>query len=53
MDPNAALADMRQAIDNVLATASGSQAAHELAEAADALDTWLTSGGFLPEAWVR
>jgi len=57
MDPNAALetlratiADMRAAEDSG-ATPDYASAATVLADAADALDGWITRGGFLPDAW--
>jgi hypothetical protein len=60
MDPNEALRRMREAIGalNVLTgsdepTAAAERAYHAdvLAEHAEALDGWLSSGGFPPEAW--
>ena len=45
MDPNKALAELREAI---------SIKDYEWAAmAADTLDGWLTAGGFLPDAWSR
>lgn len=58
MDPNAALANLRTAVADFRAAANTSvaedpvdEAAHGLADAAEALDGWLSGGGFLPEAW--
>jgi hypothetical protein len=44
MDPNAALAIVRAALDDM---------PEEAAEAFRGLDEWLSRGGFLPEAWER
>lgn len=43
MDPNKALENLREALK------SGEH--EESAEAAAALDEWLSKGGFLPDAW--
>lgn len=45
MDPNAALAEMREAY--------AAENYERCAELADALDTWISRGGFLPRAWER
>ena len=62
MDPNQALTDMRQALcdlrtlqqktvlDQPFAFAD---AADELANAFEALDRWLSRGGFLPRDWQK
>ena len=59
MDPNAAYANFRTALsayqaaqdaDNGAAMAAASV---DLAEASDALDTWLSRGGSLPKAWMH
>ena len=45
MDPNATLAEIRHLVDT--------GADHdELRTAVNALDHWLTAGGFLPDAWA-
>jgi hypothetical protein len=60
MDPNAALAALRAQMQelsrllaglDVLATTHVEDAAAEVVEAFEALDGWLTGGGFLPQAW--
>lgn len=57
MDPDAALRVARERARELLergADASSldvANAADELAEAFDALDGWLSRGGFLPDAW--
>lgn len=54
MDPNAALESMRAAVREYWAsTDSGpvNPAADALAEYFDALDGWISKGGFLPDAW--
>lgn len=56
MDPNTALANARTAARLILADAdadaSHSALADELAEAFEALDGWLSRGGFLPDSWT-
>jgi len=57
MDPNASLAQLRAAAleweQAVVARDERAQltAATQALEAAQALDSWLSSGGFLPAAW--
>ena len=56
MDPDAALAQMREAIETLWAARSSvaaAAAADSIAEHAAALDQWLSKGGFLPAAWSR
>lgn len=55
MDPDEALKNAREAAALIL-DSSGSSVddavqGHALAEAFDALDGWLSKGGFLPDAW--
>ena len=58
MDPTETLRRLRElvtsvsveAIEDVTALESD---ALELAECFEALDTWITKGGFLPNAWKR
>lgn len=55
MDPDAALAEMREGTIAYLGSEAGTPA-HDLAaarvvEASQALDSWLTGGGFPPKAW--
>lgn len=50
MDPNEALRRVREHITHIL-NDDGDCDVTELAEAFDALDGWLTRGGFLPAAW--
>lgn len=51
MDPNATLDMLRQAIRDYEGGESPESVAGDLAEAAAALDTWITRGGFLPADW--
>lgn len=55
MDPDAALKVIREAVDRLLDGGMSAETAEtvgtELAERFNDLDTWFTSGGFLPEAW--
>lgn len=47
MDPNAALQKVRELIND------GDSADVLLVEAFEALDDWLSKGGFLPDDWAR
>lgn len=52
MDPNANLAEIRK----ILAKSDEETSILEyerLAELMEALDNWLSQGGFLPEAWKK
>lgn len=49
MDPNACLADIRQLIAKPTMQSRKDQI--EIAEKVQALDDWLTRGGFLPSSW--
>lgn len=58
MDPDVALANAREAArqmegfrDETGVGLTSVTAAVELLEAFEALDEWLTKGGFLPKAW--
>lgn len=50
MDPNAALEELRR-LAKLASKTGGAVYAAELAEKFQDLDTWLTSGGFIPDAW--
>lgn len=45
MDPDEALAIIRRAVED--------EAPYDALEAWEALDKWLSNGGFLPKAWAR
>lgn len=62
MDPNANLAEIRNAVadiitaerdsvDNAATGAAIYDTAVRLAELVEALDSWVCKGGFLPDAW--
>lgn len=54
MDPNEALKQAREALqtwDNSLDRDEARDAAEQLARTFEALDQWLSRGGFLPNAW--
>lgn len=57
MDPNKALEDLRSAIATLRKAAEGDsndaeiEAGHAVADAVEALDQWLSRGGFVPDAW--
>lgn len=54
MDPNATLAEIRKrltVLDGCMRKGERSMLAGELAELVEALDGWLSRGGFLPTAW--
>lgn len=54
MDPDEALRVAREAAAAVIKYGNGaSLSAHELAEAFQALDEWLTKGGFAPSDWRK
>lgn len=57
MDPNETLAKLRKAVGAFWTSENGSAAvadlADSIAEHADALDQWLSRGGFLPTPWTR
>lgn len=55
MDPNAALQQLRDLTSDVLRESDGAplDVRRSLAEAFQALDSWLSTGGFLPAAWER
>ena len=69
MDPNTALAAIRTAVAQMQALIEdasvweedtryalgddGKDAAESLVEHVQALDEWLSRGGFLPDAWAR
>jgi hypothetical protein len=57
MDPDVTLTRLRTAIDawtkaqRSSSTEAAVEAAHDAIEAMVALDSWLSSGGFLPTVW--
>lgn len=54
MDPNAALEQLREAIADAANPDQYTDrevAIEQIAEFFEALDNWLTNGGFLPGAW--
>jgi hypothetical protein len=55
MDPNEALKNAREAAARILTMSNAERPegedANDLAEAFEALDGWLTGGGFPPDAW--
>jgi len=57
MDPDAALTEARKALQLYLRRYSdkgtGLYEADNLANAFEALDDWLSHGGFLPKAWEK
>jgi hypothetical protein len=59
MDPDTALANAREAAKVAAEAANGDSndaeidALREALEAYQALDEWLTKGGFRPKAWVH
>jgi hypothetical protein len=56
MDPNEALKNARIALERVRSSPFNVidvSIADELADAFEALDGWLTNGGFLPTAWAN
>lgn len=58
MDPNQTLADIHEAIADMKKQHRPSEfgymeAAERLVYSVQALDEWLSNGGFLPKAWAR
>jgi hypothetical protein len=55
MDPNQALEDLRAAVAQArnLDPDPCPHVTQDLADAAEALDDWLSTGGHLPRAWDR
>ena len=54
MDPNANLAEQRRIAARMIENDEDRPLlAYRLAELVEALDEWITNGGFLPSAWVR
>lgn len=52
MDPNATLAALRELVEVTNdGDPGGSARVARFAELVEALDGWLTNGGFLPEEW--
>jgi hypothetical protein len=50
-DPNANLAELRSLAPMILSGSFEAHDAERMAELIEALDEWLTKGGFLPDAW--
>ena len=56
MDPDQTLHDLRTALADyrkATSVAAADDAADRLAERIQALDDWLSAGGFLPTDWMR
>lgn len=53
MDPTANLAEQRRIVAAVLSGTSHHDDLTRLAELVEALDEWITRGGFLPTQWKR
>jgi hypothetical protein len=51
MDPNEALAQLRDLLKVIDHDADATQVLADFAVTFDGLDTWLSRGGFLPTAW--
>lgn len=54
MDPNATLRSIRNMIDDYFSDPDGTNhvvVLFDLADHVEALDEWITAGGFLPDAW--
>ncbi|BCP36387.1 hypothetical protein MINTMi198_17570 [Mycobacterium intracellulare M.i.198] len=52
MDPNEALQDIRNGLANYFANGIDVDLDH-IFDRVEALDEWLSRGGFLPDAWQR
>lgn len=59
MDPNANLEEQRRLAKQILSAGRGPKQnltldrAHRLAELVEALDEWISGGGFLPADWQK
>ncbi len=53
MDPNANLAEQRRIRNAIRIGQYTRNDVDRLAELIEALDEWISRGGFLPEAWQR
>lgn len=58
MDPNTALEEMRKCAANIIRSVDAhgvpsDEDAERLAEHVQALDEWLSKGGFLPREWAN
>ena len=53
MDPDEALKTARAAATYILSNGGHHEQCEELAEAFEALDGWLSKGGFLPKDWQQ
>ena len=51
MDPDETLAQLRAAVTASRGADDAGEHLDRIVELVDALDTWLTRGGFLPAAW--
>ena len=52
MDPNACLKELRE-LGKHFENVPSLEDAYRMAELFDALDKWISKGGFLPKAWSR
>jgi hypothetical protein len=55
MDPNIVLADLKEMVDAIIDNEDEGTSSQliEFAEAFNALDHWMSVGGFLPTRWER
>lgn len=53
MDPNVTLERIRNILSTPYQDSDGDDLFSELCDLIEALDTWLSAGGFLPIAWER
>lgn len=51
MDPDLTLRGVQELIRDVRRALPGGHVANDLADRVEALDEWLTRGGFYPDAW--
>jgi len=51
MDPNATLAELRRLVEEYWDEGESAGLSHRFADCVDALDSWVSRGGFLPDAW--
>ena len=53
MDPTANLKELRELYKSVLKDGSDNDTLNRMAELIEALDQWITNGGFLPNQWTK
>lgn len=53
MDPNANLKEQRRIVTRIINGTASASDVERLADLVEALDNWISRGGFLPDSWGR